>query len=57
MLSFNQLHLNGPKTKYIVSKPRNKPDDADISLSFDACVIDRVSVFKFLGVLFKQYFN
>lgn len=57
MLSFNQLHLNGPKPKYIVSKPRNKPDDADISLSFDACVIDRVSVFKFLGVLFKQYFN
>lgn len=56
-LSLNQLQLNVFKTKYIVFKPRNKPDEADISLSFDVFVIDRVSTFVFLGVLFKQHLN
>lgn len=56
-LSLNQLQLNVTKTKFIVFKPKNKPDVTDISLRFDACAIERVSVFKFLGVLFEEHLS
>lgn len=53
-LSANQLQLNVSKTKYVVFKPVNKPDDCSICIKFNNAVIERTSVFKFLGVLFDE---
>lgn len=53
-LDSNQLQLNVTKTKYIIFKPRSKPDDCEIILKFQEAPIERVTIYKFLGILFEE---
>lgn len=53
-LSANQLSLNNKKTKYIVFTPINKPVKLASSLIFESQPLEKVSPYKFLGVLFHE---
>lgn len=56
-LEINPLELNTKKTKYVISRPRNKPIKQDRLIRFRGEVIKRVTSHKFLGAIFQENLN
>ncbi len=55
---FNKLTLNLKKTKFLqFSSSRKKPDFKDVKISLDQESVERVEVFKYLGVWLDEKLN